>query len=113
MCSRDPVLIFRNRDVRRVIAGIPRGHAHLRVVIETEQGTFVFQEATVAALVRAYVSVKTHPSRRAIELRRVFLEDERRKRGYAEFQLLESDKPENKVLEDLERILESASAPDA
>jgi hypothetical protein len=48
---------------------------------------FTFQEATIANLVRAYITVKTHP-----ELTRVRLSGRKlvmKKAGYAEWQLLE------------------------
>jgi len=43
--------------------GVPKAHRHLRVLIETKKGAlYVFQGATVANMVRAYVTLKTHPS---------------------------------------------------
>jgi hypothetical protein len=45
------------------------------------------QEATVAAIVRAYVTVKTHPVKTRVVLNGA--RESRRKRGYAEWQLQE------------------------
>lgn len=84
-------MVLRNEDVTRIVAEIPEGHRHLRTTLTLEDGTTVtFQEATVAALVRAYVAVKTDPlcSRVALEGRKV----PGRKEGYAEWQLLEEGK---------------------
>lgn len=82
------VTVLRNDEVTRVVAEIPEGHRHLRTTITLSDGTsFTFQEATVAALVRAYVRVKTDP-----RCAKVVLEGRRlaeRKEGYAEWQLME------------------------
>ena len=60
---------FSNAEITRIIIGIPAGHQHLRSVIETSTGErFLFQEATIANIVRAYVTVKTHPQRENIEI---------------------------------------------
>jgi len=80
-------IIFRNRDIHRVEAFIPEGHKHIRILISTTEGDFIFQEATVAAIVRAYIAIKTHPTRREIVMCGMELQD--RKEGYAEYQLLE------------------------
>src|ERR1035441_4330908 len=43
-------------------ADIPDGHRHLRTRVTFADGSAItFQEATMAALVRAYVAVKTDP----------------------------------------------------
>ncbi len=99
--------MLRNSDVTRILAGIPRGHLHLRLVVETASGErIVFHEATVAAIVRAYTSIVCHPTRRAVEMVSVRLSSDERKPGYAEHQLLETGKSEEEVLEELERVLE-------
>lgn len=80
--------IVRTEDVIRVVAEIPRGHLHLRTTISLSDGSsLTLQEATVAAIVRAYIAVKTDPLRERMELtgRRI----ETRKPGFAEWQLLE------------------------
>ncbi|MBI5665062.1 MAG: hypothetical protein HZC49_08280 [Nitrospirae bacterium] len=79
---------IKNEDVRELIAEIPEGHKHIRTTIILRDGTeMTFQEATIANLVRAYISVKTHPVLSGTVLRGVRLDD--RKDGYAEWQLLE------------------------
>jgi hypothetical protein len=80
-------MLKRNEDVKSVVAEVPEGHRHIRTTITFTDGTGItLQEATVANLVRAYVDVKTHPTVARVELsgRRL----ERRKEGYAEWQLL-------------------------
>lgn len=81
-------MILRNEDVTEIVAEIPAGHHHLRTTVQLADGTSItFQEATVAALVRAYVAVKTDPvrSRVVFKGRRVA----ERKDGYADWQLME------------------------
>jgi hypothetical protein len=86
----DRSLLLRNRAVARIVVGIPEGHQHLRARIESVAGDVItLQEATLAALARAYVDIKTHPTRRAIELRSELVAE--RKPGFAEHQLLEID----------------------
>lgn len=83
-------MILRNEDVTEIVAEIPAGHRHLRTTVQLADGaSFIFQEATVAALVRAYVAVKTDPVRSRVVLsgRRVA----EGKDGYAEWQLMEED----------------------
>ena len=99
-------MLLRNEEVLAILAGVPRGHKHVRFVLETSSGRIVLQEATVAALVRAYVSIKTHPARRAIELRQ---RKGKWKEGYAEFQLLETNRDETVISEVLLEILKEES----
>ena len=81
-------MIIPNEAVKELIAEIPEGHRHIRTSIILQDGTeFTFQEATIAGLVRAYVTIKTHPSMKTARLRGRRLED--RKQGYAEWQLIE------------------------
>lgn len=97
------VRVYRNEDVRRVVAFIPEGHRHVRVLVEFSDGIVVLQEATVAAIMRAYIDVVTHPTRRTVELSSVRIKE--RKEGYAEFQLIETGRRESEVLEEIKRIL--------
>lgn len=88
METTDKATVLRTEDVARVVAEIPQGHRHLRTTVTLADGSSItFQEATIAAMVRAYVAVKTDPLRSRVELtgRPV----EHRKGGYAEWQLLE------------------------
>ncbi|HMK49192.1 MAG TPA: hypothetical protein VK435_04005 [Thermodesulfovibrionales bacterium] len=81
-------MIIPNEAVKELIAEIPEGHRHIRTSIVLEDGTeLTFQEATIAGLVRAYVTVKTHPSLQVVRLTGRRVRD--RKQGYAEWQLTE------------------------
>jgi len=84
-------MIIRNEDVKELVVEIPDGHKHLRTTVRLQDGTeLVFQEATVTNMVRAYVSVKTDPTKKLVTLKGRALRD--RKEGYAEWQLLEEDR---------------------
>ncbi len=100
----EKITIFSNRDVRRIIAFIPEGHRHIRVYIEAGEWKMVFQEATVAAIVRAYIDVKTHSKRNVVELISKKLDE--RKPGYAEYQLVESGREEKDILKEIESTLD-------
>ncbi len=104
------VRVYPNEAVRRVIAFIPGGHLHVRLVLELEDQTIILQEATVAAIVRAYASVALHPTRRAVELASRRLGRGERKPFYAEWQLLETGRSEEEVLREAEGLLEEAAA---
>jgi len=81
-------MIVKNEDVKELVLEVPEGHTHLRLSLVLHDGSeMVFQEATVANLVRAYVALKTHPRRKRVRLKGKRLEQ--RKEGYAEWQLLE------------------------
>lgn len=81
-------MILHNEDIKELIAEVPEGHRHLRTTIVLQDGTeLVFQEATIANLVRAYTTVKTHPT-----IKKVILKGKKitgRKEGYTEWQLVE------------------------
>jgi hypothetical protein len=79
---------IRNEDIKEVLVEIPGGHRHVRTRISLQDGTeLVFQEAALANIVRAFITVKTHPQRSSVSLRgRKF---EERKAGYDEWQLIE------------------------
>lgn len=88
MPTQDSMRTLRNEDVVEVVAEIPEGHRHLRTTVRLADGTaMTFQEATVAAIVRAYIAVKTDPLRRRVALRGRRVTGG--KEGYAEWQLLE------------------------
>ncbi|MEM0453971.1 MAG: hypothetical protein QXO98_04890 [Sulfolobales archaeon] len=97
MSSHD-LRIYTNNEVMRVVGFIPEGHTHIRLVIELKDQTIVIQEATVAAIVRAYIDILTHPLRRAVELINARFGGDVKKKGYAEYQLIESSKSEDEVL---------------
>ena len=86
--QNDLTTVLRNEDVTRVVAEIPQGHRHLRTTVTLADGFSVtFQETTIAAIVRAYIEVKTNPLRDRVVLAGRMVES--RKAGYAEWQLLE------------------------
>lgn len=81
-------MIIPNEAIKELTAEIPEGHKHLRITVSLEDGReFIFQEASIANLVRAYIAVKTHPAITKIRLKGRRLD--RRKQGYAEWQLIE------------------------
>jgi len=82
-------MVIANEEIKELIAEVPEGHRHLRTTLVLQDGREItLQEATVANLVRAYITVKTHPARSSLRLHgeRLSL----RKEGFAEWQLLES-----------------------
>jgi hypothetical protein len=88
MDTTDVARVVRNEEVAGIVAEVPEGHRHLRTTITFDDGcSITFQEATVAALVRAYITVKTDPVRNRVALSGRKLES--RKQDYAEWQLLE------------------------
>jgi hypothetical protein len=83
-------VILHNEDIKELVAEIPEGHKHIRTTIVLQDGTELeFQEAAIANLVRAYITVKTHPAKRRVVLNGEKLSD--RKDGYAEWQLIEDE----------------------
>ena len=97
-------MIIRNCDVQRVLIGIPKSHKHLRVAIFLNDNTIlVFHEATMANIVRAFITVKTHPLAEAVELQSTKLKQ--RKKGFAEYQLLEIERPAKDISEELLNII--------
>ena len=77
-----------NEDIREVLVGIPEGHRHIRTRIVLRDGTeLVFREAAMANILRAFVTVKTHPGKTSVRLAGKRLEE--RKKGFAEWQLTE------------------------
>jgi hypothetical protein len=81
-------VIIANEEVKELTTEIPEGHRHLRTTIVLQDGKeFTFQEATIANLVRAYITVKTHPELTSVRLsgRKLVM----KKEGYSEWQLLE------------------------
>ena len=75
-------------EITALVAEIPAGHQHLRTTLTMADGsTLTLQEATVAAMVRAYIAVKTDPARTRVVMHG--REVPARKPGYAAWQLLE------------------------
>ena len=87
-------------NVEQLLFGIPKDHKHCRLVVRTDQNqVLVCSEALVAAIVRSYISVKTHPERLAIEMNQKILEQQ--KNDFASFQLLETDKDDLDIQKEL------------
>lgn len=63
-------LLLRNRGVARILVGVPADGTQLRARVESASGDVItLEEATLAALARAYLTVTTDPTRKAVELR--------------------------------------------
>jgi len=102
--------VIRNQDIKRVLIGKSKGHKHLRTCIQLKNGTnLVFQEATIANISRAYITLKTHPHIRALELETKMANTEKLKEGYAKHQLLETPKTYEKIEEELENLLKTST----
>ena len=100
---------IRNQDIKRVLIGTPKDHKHLRICIELKNGTIlVFQEATIANISRAYITLKTHPQIRAQELETKTIDEGQLKKGYARHQLIETSKTPEEIEEELETLLEAS-----
>lgn len=97
------VIVFRNEDIERVLLGVPQGHKHNRLIIVTKDLVLVFQEATLANICRAYITLITHPQIKALELKREKLKV--KKKGYAEYQLLETSKKSEDIINEITQIL--------
>lgn len=98
------MLTIGNEDISQAHLAVPEGHRHLRLALTTKDGkTIILQEATVAAVVRAYTTVKTHPVRRAVKM--VSTPFDGRKKGYAEHQLVESYVTNEDVEADITELL--------
>lgn len=77
-----------SEDIKEVLVEVPDGHRHVRTRISLQDGTeLIFQEAAMANIVRAFITVKTHPEKSSVRLRG--RKTEQRKPGYAEWQLIE------------------------
>lgn len=102
-------IYLKNSDISRILIGIPQGHKHLRIIIELKNNKkLIFSEATLANIVRAYITVKTHPKITSVELLLKNLENEEIKNGYSKFQLLESYKDSFTVSKEMREIMDKA-----
>ena len=100
--------VIRNEDVEEILIGIPKNHKHLRIYIKIGDKTLIFQEATIANLVRAYTAVKTHPTIKALKLKRKTLPEREIKTGYARHQLIEVEEKEEEIEREITKLLEEA-----
>ncbi|RPI35747.1 MAG: hypothetical protein EHM54_07445 [Nitrospiraceae bacterium] len=79
---------IRNEDIKEILVEIPEGHKHIRTTIFLQDGSeLVFQEAAIANITRAYITVKTHPRKASVTLKGTHLSG--KKAGYADWQLIE------------------------
>ena len=79
---------IRNEDIKEILVEIPEGHRHIRTTITLQDDTeLVLQEAAIANITRAYITVKTHPQKESVKLKGRKLSE--KKTGYADWQLLE------------------------
>jgi len=99
------IKVYRNSDIVKVVAFIPPCHRHLRLVLITKEQVIVLHEATVAAIVRAYIDITTHPTRRAVEYGQVKLERNLKKPGYADHQLIETGKTDIEIINEWSKTL--------
>lgn len=83
--------ILCNTDIVEIEISVPENHRHLRTTLRLAGGEeLVLQEATVAALVRGFVAIKTHPTMQQVKLVGSELQEGQRKKGFAAWQLLET-----------------------
>ncbi|MDH5461373.1 MAG: hypothetical protein OEX09_04025 [Candidatus Bathyarchaeota archaeon] len=103
----DKIHIIRNEGLEKVLIAVPNSHKHLRICLILRDGAIlIFQEATIANISRAYITLKTHPSIKAQELKMKALTEEQRKEGYATHQLIETSRDTVEVEAELGEILE-------
>ena len=100
--------VIRNEDIESVLIGVPKNHKHLRICLKLKDKTLIFQEATIANIVRAYVTIKTHPTIKALKLKMKMLPETEVKGGYARHQLLEVKGKNEEIEEEITRLLEAA-----
>ncbi|MFZ5906606.1 MAG: hypothetical protein ACOYVJ_04265 [Nitrospirota bacterium] len=83
-------MIIPNEEISELVVEIPEGHKHLRATFILKDGReIVFHEASVANLVRAYVTIRTHPCTKSIRLAGRHVDEG--KHGFAGWQLLEEE----------------------
>jgi len=101
--------VIRNEDIEQVLIGTPKGHKHLRVCVKLKEKTIILQEATIANISRAYITIKTHPTVKALQLERKVIPADKAKEGYAKHQLLEIQRnEEEEIEEEISKLLETA-----
>ncbi|HIE23550.1 MAG TPA: NUDIX domain-containing protein [Candidatus Korarchaeota archaeon] len=94
------LLVIRNSDIERVLLGAPKGHKHIRGLIFLKNGLIiVLQQATLENIARGVISLITHPLKKALSLKCVRLED--RKMGYAEYQIIEEDRSDEDIINEI------------
>jgi len=77
-----------NEMVKEILMESPEGHKHIRTrIVLQDNSEIIFQEATVATMTRAYITLKTHPQKTSVRLTGCNLPD--KKQGFADWQLME------------------------
>lgn len=99
--------VYRNDEVKCIIAGIPRGHKHLRLIMIFKDQVIILHEATVAAIVRAFVNIVLHPTKKAILFFKRNVSSVK-KPGYADVQQIETCINEEDLLDIIDEVLEKA-----
>ena len=89
-----------------MLIGVPKGYKYLRVYMKLKDAALILQEATIANILRAYLTIKTHSTIRAQELKMHKLDETRTKQGYALHQLLGTSRNQEETLEELRELLE-------
>jgi hypothetical protein len=99
------VHIVHNNEIKRIILGTPEKHDHLRLLIElANDEILLLPEACVAAIVRAYCTIKTHPVQESVQMTTKKLQE--KKSGYAQHQLLEQECSSEEIARELQGLLE-------
>lgn len=105
----DKIHVIRNEDIEQVLMGVPEDHKHLRICVKLKnKSAFIFQEATIANILRAYITIKTDPNIRAKELKMKALTAEQQKEGYAVHQLLETSREDKEIEKELSELLKES-----
>jgi len=101
------IRVIRNEDIQKVLLGTPKDHKHLRVCIKLRDNSFlIFQEATIANILRSYTTIKTHPTIRAQQLELKKLTPKELKKDYATNQLLEVPKDPQEIEKEIGDLLQ-------
>jgi hypothetical protein len=82
--------------------GAPTGKGRVRIFLETVDETYVFEEATMSAIIRGHAWVWNHPKVSALEFLGVRLPEDARKKGMGEYQFVESNRSEDEVRRDID-----------
>ena len=101
--------VIRNDDIEQVLIGMPEDHKHLRICVKLKnKSAFIFQEATIANILRAYITIKTDPTVQAKELGVKTLNAEQQKKDYAVHQLLETLRKDEEIEKQLSELLKES-----
>ncbi|MEX2738789.1 MAG: hypothetical protein Q6356_006965 [Candidatus Wukongarchaeota archaeon] len=101
--------VIRNEDIEQVLMGVPEDHKHLRICVKLKnKSAFIFQEATIANILRAYITIKTDPTVQAKELKMKTLTAKQQKKDYAVHQLLETPRKDEEIEKQLSELLKES-----